>query len=173
MVIQRWQSLLLLAAAVAMACFAFCTIGQISTADYSLALSSLGFSYEGIHTGDTLRMVPAHLVLFRSCDFGHNPPVVSDFYVQKLQAPETAHHRLHAPVHGRILHSVALGIQCHRRIGRLLELFRPVRACYCRSCPLARMALHMPRPETARVNRQAQVIRKSTIIAARTGFYQN
>ena len=52
MVIQRWQSLLLLAAAVAMACFAFCTIGQISTADYSLALSSLGFSYEGIPTGD-------------------------------------------------------------------------------------------------------------------------
>ena len=121
----------------------------------------------------TLRMVPAHLVLFRSCGFGHNPPVVSDFYVQKLQAPETAHHRLHAPVHGMILHSVALGIQCHRRIGRLLELFRPVRACYCRSCPLARMALHMPRPETARVNRQAQVIRKSTIIAARTVFYQN
>ena len=52
MVIQRWQSLLLLAAAVAMACFASCTIGQISTADYSLALSSLGFSYEGIPTGD-------------------------------------------------------------------------------------------------------------------------
>ncbi len=122
----------------------------------------------------TLRMVPAHLVLFAVAVLVATIlPLSAIFYVQKLQAPETAHHRLHAPVHGRILHSVALGIQCHRRIGRLLELFRPVRACYCRSCPLARMALHMPRHQTARVNRQAQVIRKSTIIAARTVFYQN
>lgn len=50
MVIQRWQSLLLLVASAVMACFTLCNIGQIATADYTFNLSSLGFSYEGIPT---------------------------------------------------------------------------------------------------------------------------
>lgn len=47
MVIQRWQSLLLLLAAVMMACFTFCSLGQVQTTDFSLNFTSLGFTYEG------------------------------------------------------------------------------------------------------------------------------
>ena len=47
MVIQRWQSVLLLVAAVMMACFTFCSLGQVQTTDYSFNFNSLGFSYEG------------------------------------------------------------------------------------------------------------------------------
>lgn len=46
MVIQRWQSLLLLAAAVIMGCFTFLPIAQINTADYTYCLSSVGFAVE-------------------------------------------------------------------------------------------------------------------------------
>jgi len=47
MVIQRWQSLLLLVAAVMMACFTFCSLGQVQTTDCSFNFTSLGFAYEG------------------------------------------------------------------------------------------------------------------------------
>ena len=47
MVIQRWQSLLLLVAAVLMALYTFCSIGQISTTDYTFNFTSMGFSYLG------------------------------------------------------------------------------------------------------------------------------
>lgn len=47
MVIQRWQSLLLLVAAVMMGCFTFCSLGQIQTPDYTFEFTSLGFAYEG------------------------------------------------------------------------------------------------------------------------------
>lgn len=50
MVIQRWQSLLLLVAAVVMACFTFLPFGQVTTTDYTLNLSALGFSQVGIPT---------------------------------------------------------------------------------------------------------------------------
>jgi len=46
MVIQRWQSLLLLAAAVIMGCFTFLPIAQINTADYTYCFSSVGFAAE-------------------------------------------------------------------------------------------------------------------------------
>lgn len=51
MVIQRWQSLLLLLAAAVMACFTFCPISQINTADFTLSLQSMGFKYVGEATG--------------------------------------------------------------------------------------------------------------------------
>lgn len=47
MVIQRWQSVLLLAAAVMMGCFTFFSLGQVSTTDFTFNFSSLGFTYEG------------------------------------------------------------------------------------------------------------------------------
>lgn len=47
MVIQRWQSLLLLMAAVLMGCFTFFSLGQVTTTDYTFNFTSLGFSYEG------------------------------------------------------------------------------------------------------------------------------
>lgn len=51
MVIQRWQSILLLAACVMMACFTFCQLGQVQTTDYSFSFTSLGFKYLGEPTG--------------------------------------------------------------------------------------------------------------------------
>lgn len=50
MVIQRWQSLLLLVAAVMMFCFTFCSLGQVTTTDYTFNFTSLGFTYEGEST---------------------------------------------------------------------------------------------------------------------------
>ena len=50
MVIQRWQSLLLLIAAAVMACFTFLPIGQITTEDYTLNLTALGFFQAGTPT---------------------------------------------------------------------------------------------------------------------------
>lgn len=47
MVIQRWQSLLLLVAAVMMGCFTFMSLGQLQTTDFSFNFTTLGFSYEG------------------------------------------------------------------------------------------------------------------------------
>lgn len=47
MVIQRWQSVMLLIAAAMMACFAFFSLGQVQTEDYSLNFTSIGFTYEG------------------------------------------------------------------------------------------------------------------------------
>lgn len=47
MVIQRWQSLLLLAAAVMMGVFTFCSLGQIQTTDYTFNFTSLGLFQEG------------------------------------------------------------------------------------------------------------------------------
>ena len=51
MVIQRWQSVLLLVAAVVMGCFTFCSLGQVQTTDFTYNFTSLGFSQEGIATG--------------------------------------------------------------------------------------------------------------------------
>ena len=50
MIIQRWQSVLLLIAAAVMACFTFLSIGQVTTEDYIFNFTSLGFFSEGIDT---------------------------------------------------------------------------------------------------------------------------
>ena len=47
MVIQRWQSLLLLVAAVMMGCYTFCSLAQVQTELFTLDFKSMGFSYEG------------------------------------------------------------------------------------------------------------------------------
>lgn len=47
MVIQRWQSVLLLIAVVLMACFTFCSLGQIQLPDYTCNFTTLGFDIEG------------------------------------------------------------------------------------------------------------------------------
>ena len=48
MVIQRWQSLLLLVALAVMACFTFLPIGEVTTEDYTLNFTGLGFFQAGI-----------------------------------------------------------------------------------------------------------------------------
>lgn len=50
MVIQRWQSVLLLVCSVMMACFTFMSLGQVQLEQFSLDFTTLGFSIEGIST---------------------------------------------------------------------------------------------------------------------------
>lgn len=52
MVIQRWQSVLLFIATIAMATFTFLSLGQVQLPDYSLNFTTLGFSIEGVSTGN-------------------------------------------------------------------------------------------------------------------------
>lgn len=47
MVIQRWQSVILLVTVALMVCFSFLSLGQVQTADYTLNFTCLGFSIEG------------------------------------------------------------------------------------------------------------------------------
>lgn len=47
MVIQRWQSVLLLIAAALMGCFTFCSLGQIQLPDYTCNFTTFGFEIEG------------------------------------------------------------------------------------------------------------------------------
>lgn len=48
MVIQRWQSVLLLIAAVLMGLFTFSSLGQFQLPDYTLDFTTMGISSEGI-----------------------------------------------------------------------------------------------------------------------------
>lgn len=50
MVIQRWQSVLLLITAAVMACFTFCSLGQIQLPEYTLNFTTFGFCIEGQST---------------------------------------------------------------------------------------------------------------------------
>ena len=54
MVIQRWQSVLLLIAGVMMACFTFASLGQVQLPQYSLNFTTFGFEIEGQSTGSAL-----------------------------------------------------------------------------------------------------------------------
>ena len=47
MVIQRWQSLMLLITVALMACFTFLSLGQFQTPDMTLNFTTLGFTVEG------------------------------------------------------------------------------------------------------------------------------
>lgn len=47
MVIQRWQSVLLLIAVVCMGFFTFMSLGQVQLTDYTLNFTTFGFKYEG------------------------------------------------------------------------------------------------------------------------------
>lgn len=47
MVIQRWQSVLLLITVALMACFTFLSLGQVQTTDYTYNFTTLGFAAEG------------------------------------------------------------------------------------------------------------------------------
>lgn len=50
MVIQRWQSVLLLVCTIMMACFTFMSLGQVQLERFSLNFTTLGFTIEGIST---------------------------------------------------------------------------------------------------------------------------
>lgn len=50
MVIQRWQSVLLLVSAVVMGFFTFCSLGQVQLPEYTCNFTTIGFCREGIPT---------------------------------------------------------------------------------------------------------------------------
>ena len=50
MVIQRWQSVMLLIAGAMMGIFSFCSLGQIQAAAYTFNVTALGIAREGIAT---------------------------------------------------------------------------------------------------------------------------
>lgn len=50
MVIQRWQSVMLLIAGVMMGIFSFVSLGQIQAADYTFNVTALGIVREGVAT---------------------------------------------------------------------------------------------------------------------------
>ena len=52
MVIQRWQSVLLLIVAALMGSFTFLSLGQIQMPEESLNFTTLGFEIEGIPTDE-------------------------------------------------------------------------------------------------------------------------
>lgn len=64
MVIQRWQSVMLLIAGVMMGIFSFCSLGQIQTADYTFNITALGIVREGIATAPDEVSGISTLVLF-------------------------------------------------------------------------------------------------------------
>lgn len=57
MVIQRWQSVLLLIAVILMGCFSFLSLGQVQTSDFTFNFTASGFFQEGISTGATAEPV--------------------------------------------------------------------------------------------------------------------
>lgn len=57
MIIQRWQSLLLLLACAVMACFTFLSLGQVTTQDYTFNFTSWGFYSEGDPTSGSQEIV--------------------------------------------------------------------------------------------------------------------
>ena len=110
MVIQRWQSLLLLAAAVAMACFGFLHHradfnGRLLFGSFLAWIQLRGHTYRR----RTLRMVPAHLVLFVVAVLDAILPLSAIFMFKTSGSEETAHHRLHAPVQAGFCIALLLG----------------------------------------------------------------
>ena len=67
MVIQRWQTVLLLIAAAVMACFTFIPFGIITTQDVTYNLTGLGFYPQGVATDTNPPEVIHTWYLFMTC----------------------------------------------------------------------------------------------------------
>lgn len=90
MQIQRWQSLLLLVAAVMMGCFTFMSLGQVQLPNYSLDFTTLGFSVvgkstDGAPTGFILRTWAFFIVSLMSVII----PAVNIFLYNNLKLQKT------------------------------------------------------------------------------------
>lgn len=64
MVIQRWQSVMLLIAGVMMGIFSFCSLGQIQAEAYTFNVTALGFFREGIATASDEATGISTIILF-------------------------------------------------------------------------------------------------------------
>lgn len=81
MVIQRWQTLLLLIAAVMMGLFSFCSLGQIQGADITVNFTALAMTVEG--TGKTY--MPVWYIFVVSL-LGALMPLIGIFRYKALKA---------------------------------------------------------------------------------------
>lgn len=85
MVIQRWQSVLLLITVALMACFTFLSLGQVQTLDYSYNFTTLGFSIEGEPTGGSPSGMEVHTwFLFIVSLMGTILPLINIFLYKNL-----------------------------------------------------------------------------------------
>ncbi len=64
MVIQRWQSVMLLIAGVMMGIFSFCSLGQIQAEAYTFNVTALGIFREGIATASDEATGISTIILF-------------------------------------------------------------------------------------------------------------
>ena len=64
MVIQRWQSVLLLLACVMMACFSFLSLGQVQAPDFTYNFTAMGFFPEGEPSPGASAGVEVHTWIF-------------------------------------------------------------------------------------------------------------
>ena len=90
MVIQRWQSVLLLVVVVCMACFTFMSLGQVSTPGYELNFTTLGFSYEGEATnGAATGMMASTWIFFVVSLVSAIIPLITIFMFKNLKLQKT------------------------------------------------------------------------------------
>lgn len=89
MVIQRWQSVLLFIAALAMAAFTFMSLGQVQLPEYSLNFTTLGFCIEGETTGGQsgfyMQTLPFFIVSLMSAII----PLIDIFIFKNLRLQKT------------------------------------------------------------------------------------
>lgn len=86
MVIQRWQSVLLLIAAVMMGCFTFMSLGQVQLPDYTCNFTTLGFDIEGIATnGGPAGFVSHTWILFAVSILSSIIPFIAIFCFKNLR----------------------------------------------------------------------------------------
>ena len=84
MVIQRWQSVMLLIAGVMMGIFSFCSLGQIQAEAYTFNVTALGFCREGIATSPDEATGVSTLILFIVALLGCILPLIDIFCFKNL-----------------------------------------------------------------------------------------
>ena len=84
MVIQRWQTVMLLIAGVMMGIFSFCSLGQIQTADYTFNVSALGIFREGVATAPDEATGMGTIILFIVALLGCILPLIDMFCFKNM-----------------------------------------------------------------------------------------
>lgn len=89
MVIQRWQSVLLLIAVVLMGCFSFFSLGQLQTPDTSYNFTALGLFPEGQSTASEAPQCISTWYLFAVSILSALLPLIAIFTYRKLPLQKT------------------------------------------------------------------------------------
>lgn len=85
MVIQRWQSVLLLIAVVLMGCFSFLSLGQIQTQEFTFNFTALGIYPEGSITGGQMPEAISTWYLFAVSILSTLLPLIAIFTFKNLK----------------------------------------------------------------------------------------